>query len=104
TLLLESLRAQGDASLRAAALGLARDMMDRIRANPDGRGSYDSDAAAAAACEPDCSAAALAAADLAAFAQSARTALPPAATASSIAFAPATGPTRTDRYVITVRW
>jgi len=107
SLLVSSLRGQLDARHHAAATHLARDMAERIRANPAAgslyaAGGFESDAAA---CDPPavCDHAQRAAADLAWFVRTARSQLPPE-TAAVIEFEPAIGPAAADRYVISLHW
>jgi type IV pilus assembly protein PilV len=107
-MLLGSLQAHADALRRMAAVNLARDMADRIRANPRAAAGYDSDAVtpAAAACDlaSPCAPRDLAAADLAHFVSAAQALLPGKDTLASVEFEPAIGPAATDRYAITLRW
>ena len=53
-MLVSGLRAHADALRQVAATNLARDMADRIRANPRGRADYDTRVAAPGpgACDP----------------------------------------------------
>jgi type IV pilus assembly protein PilV len=110
-LLLDNLRIHAGALRRVAALGLVRDMADRIRANPRGGVYYNTRlpapaASAASACGgPDgCDIAQLAAADHAYFDSAAHALFPHAGTDARVEFAPATGPATPARYIITLRW
>jgi len=107
TLLISSLRGQLDARHHATATGMARDMAERIRANPSAGPLYASEGLDVDAMTCDspavCDNAQRAAADLAHFIRSARTQLPANATAT-IEFEPATGPAAADRYVISLHW
>lgn len=105
-LLLTSLRGHADAHRYAAATQLARDMVDRIRANPRAGAAY----ATADGIPPDircdpapCEASQRAAADRGYFLRAAQALLPGEATAA-IDYEPATGPAATDRYAVTLRW
>jgi type IV pilus assembly protein PilV len=105
-MLLDSLRAQGGSLRRVAATQLLREMAERIRANPAAAAVYATPRADGGG--PPCDAAGcdvtqLAAADLAHFANVARTFLPGESLAS-IEFAPATGPAALDHFVISLRW
>jgi type IV pilus assembly protein PilV len=104
--LLGSLGAHAEAMRRATALGLVRDVADRIRANAGGRAAYDTRAAAASVdcAASTCDAAARAAGDRTHFLDAARTAFPFAQTRAEIRFEPATGPAAPDRYEITLRF
>jgi type IV pilus assembly protein PilV len=108
TMLLDSLRSHADALRQIAATGLARDMAERIRANPRARDQYDSRYAAAsvATCETfvPCDATQLAAADRAHFIESAQALLPRAGLTVSVKFEPAIGPAAPDRYLITLQF
>ena len=105
-MLLDSMRTHADALRRVAAANLARDMADRIRANPLGRAAYDtrSPAAADLACNAasECAPLAVAAADLAHFASAAGALFPAGRSAASIAFEPAIGTATPDRFMITL--
>ena len=106
-LLLGGLRDQSLALRHGAAAALVADVLERIQANPDARASYASGSAAAApACDEAaaCDAAALAAHDLAHFESAARQLLPHQQPRTQVTFEPATGPTTTDRYVISLTW
>ena len=105
-MLLDSLRSQSGALLRFRATHVVRDMADRIHANRQGRGHYDTRYAGSAVCgEPEgCDVAGRAAADRAAFAAGARSVFAPNDFSASVEFAPAIGPAAPDRYVITLRW
>ena len=106
-LLLTGLRAHSDALRQVAATNLARDMADRIRANPRGRSDYDTRSAPeAGACDPTlpCEPAQRAASDLAGFIDRARRLFPGVDTVASIQFEPAIGPAAPERYAITLRW
>jgi type IV pilus assembly protein PilV len=104
-MLLDSLRGQAGALRQLGATRLLADMADRVRANPQGRAHYDTDASgSAASCvETDgCDSAQLAAADRAHFAAAARALFPQGAV--NVRYEPAIGPAAPDRYVITLRW
>jgi type IV pilus modification protein PilV len=107
-MLLDSLGTQGRALHRLGATQLARDMADRIRANPRGRALYDTRGAAADVtdcAEPGgCNAMQLAAADRAHFASAALALFAHQEFTASVEFAPAIGPAAPDRYVISLRW
>jgi type IV pilus modification protein PilV len=107
-MLLESLRTHGGALRRIGATQLARDMADRIRANPRARALYDSRGAAPVAVDctasGGCDATERAALDRAHFAAAARALFAPHDFAASVEFAPAIGPAAPDRYVICLRW
>jgi type IV pilus assembly protein PilV len=107
-MLLDSLGTNGGALHRIAATQLARDMADRIRANPGARALYDTRTAAPAAldcAEADgCEAMQLAAVDRAHFASAARVLFANQDFSASVEFAPAIGPAAPDRYVISLRW
>lgn len=105
-MLLEAIRAQGDARHRSVATRLLRDMADRIRANPLAREAYDL-RAVAEDIEPcgifqPCEPARVAAADLAYFAAAARSQLPGAQ--PRIEFEPAIGPAAVERYFLALEW
>ncbi len=103
-MLLESLRAQGDAMRAVAVTHLARDMAERIRANAGASESYgDSPGGSAPGCEAGCDRAQLAAADLVHFREAALALLPAGSTAT-VEYAPAIGPAAPHRFVITLRW
>ena len=102
-MLLESLRAQGDAMRKVAATQLARDMAERIRANAGAADRYADPPGSASGCEAGCDRAQLAAADLVHFRQAARALLPAGSTAA-VEFAPAIGIAAPHRFVITLRW
>jgi type IV pilus assembly protein PilV len=107
-MLLDSLGTHGGALHRVAATQLARDMADRIRANPGARALYDTRSAAPVAvdcAEPaGCEAMQLAASDRAHFASAARMLFAHQDFSASVEFAPAIGPVAPDRYVISLRW
>jgi type IV pilus assembly protein PilV len=106
-MLLDSLRTHAGALRRLAATQLARDMADRIHANPRGRTHYDtrSPATGVEDCqEAGCDAAQLAATDRAHFAGSARTLFANLDFTAQVEFEPAIGPATPDRYVISLRW
>lgn len=107
-MLLDSLRTHGGALQQLGATQLARDMADRIRANPRARALYDTRSAAPAVidcAEPDgCEATQLAAVDRAHFASAARALFAHQHFTASVEFAPAIGPAAPDRYVISLRW
>jgi type IV pilus assembly protein PilV len=107
-LLVSGLRSHSDALRQVAATNLARDMADRIRANPRGRGDYDTRTSApdAAACDPalPCEPARRAAFDIAFFLERAQLLFPGVDTVASIQFEPAIGPAAPERYAITLRW
>lgn len=108
-MLLDSLRIHANALHRLGATQLARDMADRIRANPHGRAHYDTRNALAIAIAPDCGAggcdpAQRAAADRARFSSAARALFAHHHLFASVEFEPAIGPASPDRYVITLRW
>jgi type IV pilus modification protein PilV len=101
TLLLSSLRAQGQSQREIAAINLLLDVAERIRSNREGRAAY-----ATAAIAPDCrvstcDAAQMAAADRAYFLNAARQIISEDAIAT-VEFAPATGPSAPDHYVLTL--
>ena len=107
-MLLDSLRTHGGALHRVAATQLARDMADRIRANPGARAAYDTRTAVPAPLDcagPNgCEAVQLAAVDRAHFASAARELFAHEDFTASVEFAPAIGPATPDRYVISLRW
>lgn len=105
-LLFDGLRTHRVAMRQAAALRLARDMTDRIRANPLARMQYDTRSPAAAGCgdSDPCDAPRRAAADRATFLATARGLFAGRDTAASIEFEPATGPAAPDRYRIRIQW
>jgi type IV pilus assembly protein PilV len=107
-LLLDNLRAHAGALRRVAAVSLARDMADRIRANPHGGVYYDArtPAPAASACgeSSGCDSAQLAAADRAHFESAAHALFPSADPDARVEYAPATGAAAPARYLITLRW
>jgi type IV pilus assembly protein PilV len=104
--LLGSLGAHADASRRATALVLVRDVADRIRANGPGRAAFDTRGTTAGAdcVASTCDAATLAATDRDHFVAAARAAFPFADTHADIRFEPAIGATAPDRYEITLRF
>ena len=107
-MLLDSLRTHGGALRRLGATQLARDMADRIRANPRARESYDTRGAPLAvtdcAAPGSCEAMQVAALDRAHFAAAARALFAHQEFTASVEFAPAIGPAAPDRYVISLRW
>jgi type IV pilus assembly protein PilV len=107
-MLLGSLQSHAQAMRELSALGLARDMAERIRANPRAEAGYDtrhvSPLAAACALASPCAPRELAAADLAHFTSAAQALLPGPETFASVEFEPAIGPAATARYAITLRW
>ena len=109
-LLLDNLRSHAGALRRVAALGLVRDMADRIRTNPLGGVHYNTrvpaPAASAVTCgEPGgCDIAQLAATDLAHFISTAHALFPRVDTNAQVEYAPATGHAMPARYIITLRW
>lgn len=107
-MLLESLRTHAGALQRLGATQLARDMADRIRANPRGRVHYDTRNVAAGVVDcvaPDgCDAAQLAVADRARFASAARALFANLNFTASVEYEPAIGPASPDRYKITLTW
>ena len=107
-MLVSGLRAHADALRQVAATNLARDMADRIRANPRGRADYDTRVAAPGpgACDPTLpwEPAQRAASDVADFIERAQRLFPGVDTVASIQFEPATGPAAPERYAITLRW
>ena len=107
-MLLASLQSHAHAMRAVSALGLARDMADRIRANPRAAAGYDTRHVTplAAACDltSPCAPRELAAADLAHFLSAAQALLPGPETFVSVEFEPATGPAAPVRYAITLRW
>jgi hypothetical protein len=91
---------------RLGATQLARDMADRIRANPHGREFYDTRTSLplAEACESSgCDAAQRAVADRAHWDAAGRAFLG-RDIAARITFEPAIGPATPDRYVISLHW
>lgn len=107
-MLLGSLQSHAHAMRATSALGLARDMADRIRANPRAADGYDTRHVTplAAACDltSPCAPRELAAADLAHFTSAAQALLPGLETFAAVEFEPAIGPAATVRYAITLRW
>ncbi len=107
-MLLDSLRAHGSALRRIGATQLARDMADRIRANPRARAVYDSRSALPVVVDcagpSGCDATQLAALDRAHFESAARSLFAHQEYTASVEFAPAIGPAVPDRYVISLRW
>ncbi len=107
-MLLGSLQSHAHAMRELSALGLARDMSDRIRANPRAEAGYDSRHVTPlpAACDlaSPCTPRELAAADLAHFVSAAQALLPGPETSVAVEFEPAIGPAATVRYAITLRW
>ena len=107
-MLVSGLRAHADALRQVAATNLARDMADRIRANPRGRSNYDTRDVAPrpGACDPTlpCEPAQRAASDVASFIERAQRLFPGVDTVASIQFEPAIGPAAPERYAITLRW
>jgi len=107
-MLLDSLRTQAGAMHRLGAVQLARDMADRIRANPLGGAGYDTRGTSAlpAICAEasGCDAAQRAASDRAHFQSAARALFAPQEYSASVEFAPAIGPAAPDRYVISLHW
>lgn len=107
-MLLGSLQAHAEAMREMSAVGLARDMADRIRANPGAAAAYDSRYVTPLPAECDlaspCAPRDLAAADLAHFVSAAHKLLPGTGTVASVEFEPAIGPAATDRYAIMLRW
>lgn len=103
-LLLTGMRTHAEALRRSNAIAIARNMVERIRANPLARGAYAvEDPAPTGDCErQSCDPAQRAAADLTWFAQTAQRALP--ASFIRIDYVPAIGAAATDCYVITLRW
>jgi hypothetical protein len=89
-------------------MGLLRDMAERIRANASAGAHYSETGGAvpAIACSGSapCSPAELAAFDLAWFAQRATAMVPRGNTAVRVEFVPATGPTDTDHFAISLQW
>jgi type IV pilus modification protein PilV len=100
-MLLASLQGQAQSQREIAALNLLRDVADRIRVNRQGRAAYARPAAAPDCGAQACNAEQLAAADRAYFASAAR-ALFSDDIIASIEFAPATGPSSPDHYVLTL--
>ena len=107
-MLLDSLRAHGSSLRRIGATQLARDMADRIRANPRARAVYDSRSALPVVVDcagpSGCDATQLAALDRAHFESAARSLFAHQEYTASVEFAPAIGPAVPDRYVISLRW
>ena len=107
-MLLDSLRTQASAMHRLGAIQLARDMADRIRANPRGGANYDTrgPSALSAICadSSECDAAQRAACDRAHFQSAASALFAPREFSASVEFAPAIGPAAPDRYVISLHW
>jgi len=106
-MLLDSLRSHAAALHRLGATQVARDMADRIRANPRGRTHYDTRSPAAGiedCLEAGCDTAQLAAADRAHFAGAARALFANLDFTAQVEFEPAIGPATPDRYVISLRW
>ncbi|HYJ98899.1 MAG TPA: type IV pilus modification protein PilV [Burkholderiaceae bacterium] len=105
-MLLDSLRTHAGALHRLGATHLARDMADRIRANPHAGVHYDtrSTAPSVVACDSGCDPAQIAAADRARFATAARALFAHHEFTARVEFAPAIGPAAPDRYVISLHW
>jgi len=107
-MLLTALHSHGDALRRSVASQLLRDMADRIRANPAARALYDTRAAAPVVVECDlaapCDPAQVAAADRAHFTAAALARFPADGLSTRIEYAPAIGPTDTDRYQLALAW
>lgn len=107
-MLLDSLRTHGSALLRLGATQIARDMADRIRANPRARANYDTRNAAPAVADcgdpNECEPMQLAVLDRAHFASAAAALFAHQDFTASIEFAPAIGPATPDRYVISLSW
>jgi len=107
-MLLDSLRTQASAMHRLGATQLARDMADRIRANPLARMNYDTRRAIPPAADcmeaSGCDAAQRAAADRVHFLSAARALFAHQEFSASVEFAPAIGPEAPDRYVISLHW
>lgn len=106
-LLVGGLRDQTRALRHGAAVTLVADMAARIRANPDARELYaGSSSASAPGCDEaaPCDPTELAAHDVAWFDSTARQLLPNQHPVPRILYEPATGPTTTDRYVISLSW
>lgn len=107
-MLLDSLRTHGGALRRMGATQVARDMAERILANPRGRANYDTRGAAPDVGDcvesGDCEALQLAAIDRARFASAAQALFAHQEFTASVEFAPAIGPAAPDRYVISLRW
>jgi type IV pilus assembly protein PilV len=101
TLLLSSLHTQARSHRDIAAINLLLDVAERIRANREGRAAYATEAVAPDCRVSACDAAQLAAADRAYFLSTARQIMSEDATAT-LEFAPATGPSTPDRYVLTL--
>jgi type IV pilus modification protein PilV len=100
-LLLSSLRSQAGSQRELAALNLLQDIAERIRVNPEGRAAYARPAIASDCRAQACDAAQLAAADRDYFLSAAR-AFISEDTIANIEFAPATGPSTPDHYVLTL--
>jgi type IV pilus assembly protein PilV len=105
---LASLRDHNDSLQQTTAMELLRDMAERIRANPSAGSAYASEHASAPAggCtagEP-CTASELAAIDVAWFAARAAALFPGSDTATTVEFAPATGPAAADDIVVALHW
>jgi len=107
-LLLESVRTQASALHRLSALQLARDMADRIRANPLARSNYDTRGATPLAADcteaAACDAAQRASADRVHFQSAAQVLFAHHDFTARVEFAPAIGPAAPDRYVISLHW
>jgi len=106
-MLLDSLRAHSRAIQRLGATQVARDMADRIRANPRARAYYDTrnPAPPVEACEESgCDAVQLATADRARFASAAQALFANRDFTASVTYVPAIGPATPERYVISLRW
>lgn len=103
-----SLQGHADAARRAFATELARDLAERIRANPAGAAHYDTrhDIPQDAACVTGtaCDATELAVADLAQFQGRAQALFPGEESPAIVHFEPAIGSAAADRFVITLRW
>jgi type IV pilus assembly protein PilV len=107
-MLLDSLQAQAAALRRTAAIGLVRDMAERIRANPRGGTNYDTATATSNSpvCDPSngCDFAQRAAADRLHFISAARTLFPRDSTDVRVEYVPATGPAAPACYLVSLRW
>jgi len=107
-MLLDSLRLHGGALHRLAATQLARDMADRILANPRARAHYDTRGAPLAVVEcadpSGCEPMQRAAIDRAHFASAAQALFAHQEFTARVEFAPAIGPAAPDRYTISLRW
>ena len=105
---LSSLRSHNDSLQQAAALALLRDMAERIRANHSAGARYAEAVSAVPATDctgfAPCTAAELAAFDLAWFAERAAALFPRGDTVIGVEFVPATGPAGTDDFAISLRW